>query len=62
MVFGVFSTGDLIAIAVAVLTSAVTVAMTVYVQGRETRRQREAAAERRATEKRQRVHASSSGS
>ncbi len=58
MVFGVFSTGDLIAIAVALLANAVTVAVTVYVQKSETRRQRQAAAERRATDKRRRVHAS----
>ncbi len=54
------SEGAWIAIAVAVLSSGVTVtvAITGFVQKSETSRQREATAERCATDKRQRVHAS----
>ncbi len=46
------------AITVALLASALTVGTTVFIQGREDRRSREAEAWRRATEKRRRVHAS----
>jgi hypothetical protein len=55
----VLSSGDWIAIAVAILASVVTVGTTLLIQSREDRRGREAEAWRRATEKRRRVEASS---
>jgi hypothetical protein len=54
----VLSSGDWIAITVALLASAVTVGSTMFIQSREDRRAREAEAWRRATEKRRRVEAS----
>jgi hypothetical protein len=52
---GVFSTGDLIAIAVAVVVNAVTIGVTLFVQLREDRRALSAEAWRRATDKQQQV-------
>jgi hypothetical protein len=54
-VFRIFSTGDLIAIAIAVISSLVTVGVTIFVQLREDRRMVSAEAWRRSTDKQQRV-------